>query len=106
MGSRFAPALLLSLAFVLTPGLGPAAMAQAPAPPASTAPSPGAAAAAITGVVSERHSAARIPGATVTLEETGRTVVSGPDGTYRFDDVAPGIYHLRATLDSFTPARV
>jgi iron complex outermembrane receptor protein len=63
-------------------------------------------AAAIVGVVSERHSGARVPGATVTLEETDQTVVSGADGAYRFDDVAPGTYHLRATLESFTPARV
>lgn len=106
MGSRFALAHVLCCVFMAVPGVAQVAMAQVATPPASTAQPPSPAAGAITGVVSERHSAARIPGATVTLEEMGQTVVSGADGAYRFNDVAAGTYHLRATLESFTPARV
>jgi iron complex outermembrane receptor protein len=93
MGSRVFRQLVLSLTLLLAPGVTLAAMAQV-------------ATSAVAGVITERHSAAPMPGVTVTLEETGQTVVSGADGRYRFDDIAPGLYHLRANLESFTPARV
>src|SRR5439155_1326858 len=48
---------------------------------------------------------AGLPGATVTLvdsagKQVGDPVVTGTDGVYRFDDLAPGDYRTRYTLPS------
>ncbi len=107
MDSRVPPPLVLALALLVAPGFGPVATAQVasrPTRPARPATSVGAG--ALTGTITERHSSGPMPGVTVTLEETGQTVVSGADGGYRFEGLAPGTYHLKVTLDSFTPARV
>ncbi len=99
MDFRVPPQLVLALVLLVAPGAGSAATAQ----PAPAAP---AIAGIIAGTITERHSSGPVPGVTVTLEETGQAVVSGADGGYRFDGIAPGTYHLKVTLDSFTPARV
>ena len=112
MGSRVSLQLVVACIALVAPGLGPAATAQVA--PRTTRPSgaPKAAAGAVkatgvlAGIITERHSAGPLPGVTVTLEETGQTVVSGADGGYRFEGVAPGTYHLTVTIESFTPARI
>jgi hypothetical protein len=58
----------------------------------------------ITGVVTDPNGAV-IPGATITISNslTGytRTVTAQADGSYRFDDVPPNNYTLRATAKGF-----
>ena len=46
-----------------------------------------------------------IAGATVVLEELKREAVSAPDGTFRFDNVAPGEYHLQVRFTGFSSRR-
>ncbi|MFI5076877.1 MAG: TonB-dependent receptor [Vicinamibacteria bacterium] len=112
MGSRVSLQLVLACIALLAPGLGPAATAQVAPRTARPSGAPKAAAGAVkatgvlAGIITERHSAGPLPGVTVTLEETGQTVVSGADGGYRFEGVAPGTYHLTVTIESFTPARI
>ncbi|MFD0732741.1 LamG-like jellyroll fold domain-containing protein [Planotetraspora mira] len=44
-----------------------------------------------------------VEGATVTLEPGGMSMVTGPDGTYRFDGFPAGHYTLTATKDGSCP---
>ena len=112
MGPRTVAQLILVCVALLAPGVGPAATAQvaprAPKPAAAPKARPGAdkATGVLAGIITERHSAGPLPGVTVTLEEAGQTVVSGADGGYRFEGVAPGTYHLTVAIESFTPARI
>jgi iron complex outermembrane receptor protein len=41
----------------------------------------------------------------VTLEELGRTIAIAADGTYRFEGVPPGRYHLLVQADGYVPTR-
>ncbi|MEJ7615839.1 MAG: carboxypeptidase-like regulatory domain-containing protein [Pyrinomonadaceae bacterium] len=64
--------------------------------------------ATIAGVISDERRAS-IPGATVRIESaTGfaRTTQTDDQGRYRFVDVAPGDYQLRAAINGFTPTDV
>ena len=91
--------LILFLAAASLPG----SVAAAQAPPARP---PRPATSSVGGVITEKHSSAPIPGVTVTVEETSQVAVSAADGSYRFEGLAPGTYHLKISLESFTPARV
>jgi iron complex outermembrane recepter protein len=116
MGSRAFLPLLFALSIAALPGVRTAAAVQAPpvsslppqpvAPATPGAPSPPTQPHAISGRVTAGHSTAALPGVTVALEETNQVVVSDADGSYHFDDVPPGTYHLKVTLESFTPARL
>jgi iron complex outermembrane recepter protein len=46
-----------------------------------------------------------VAGATVVLEELTRETVSGPDGTFTFDAVPPGAYHLRVRAAGYSSRR-
>jgi len=46
-----------------------------------------------------------IPGATITIEELRREVTSGPDGTFTFDNVPPGSYHLAVRAQGYSSRR-
>jgi iron complex outermembrane receptor protein len=46
-----------------------------------------------------------IPSATVVIEELKREAVSGPDGTFRFENVAPGSYHLFVRTTGYSSRR-
>ncbi len=46
-----------------------------------------------------------VPGATVTLEELRREVVSAADGSFSFDAVPPGTYHLSVRADGYSSRR-
>src|SRR5688500_17147702 len=43
--------------------------------------------------------------ATVVIDELKREVVSGPDGTFRFDNIAPGTYHLWVRAQGYSSRR-
>ncbi len=66
--------------------------AQQPACPAATP--------ALTGTIHD-PSAAIIPGATITLDDT-RTATAADDGSFRLPCVAPGPHHLHITAESFS----
>ena len=53
-------------------------------------------AAAVSGRVIDSTGQAALEGAEITLVELGRSAESGPGGAFRFADVAPGSYTLRA----------
>ena len=46
-----------------------------------------------------------IPAATVVMEELKREAVSGQDGTFRFENVAPGSYHLFVRTTGYSSRR-
>src|SRR5262245_46361718 len=46
-----------------------------------------------------------IAGATVVLEELKTETISGPDGSFRFDAVAPGHYHLSVRAQGYSSRR-
>jgi iron complex outermembrane recepter protein len=50
-------------------------------------------------------SGAPVAGATVTIEELQREVTSGPDGTFTFDNVPPGSYHLAVRAQGYSSRR-
>jgi iron complex outermembrane recepter protein len=47
----------------------------------------------------------RLAGATVIIDELKSDVVSGPDGTFRFENLAPGIYHLWVRAQGYSSRR-
>ena len=44
--------------------------------------------------------------ATVLIEELRLQTTTGPDGTYVFDNVPPGNYHVLVVANGFTPKRL
>ncbi len=46
-----------------------------------------------------------LAGATVVIDELKREVVSGPDGTFRFENLAPGTYHLWVRAQGYSSRR-
>jgi iron complex outermembrane receptor protein len=46
-----------------------------------------------------------IAGATVVIDELKREVVSGPDGTFRFENVTPGRYHVWVRAQGYSSRR-
>src|SRR5687768_13200673 len=46
-----------------------------------------------------------IGGATVQIDELGRQTVSASDGTFAFNDIAPGVYHLSVRSSGFSSRR-
>ena len=46
-----------------------------------------------------------LAGATVVIDELKREVVSGPDGTFRFDNIAPGTYHVWVRAQGYSSRR-
>lgn len=44
-------------------------------------------------------------GATVVIDEVKREVVSGPDGSFRFDNLEPGIYHVWVRAQGYSSRR-
>ena len=59
----------------------------------------------LSGRLSSSVTGEAVPGATVVLEELGREVASGADGTFAFDAVPPGAYHLRVRATGFSSRR-
>ena len=46
-----------------------------------------------------------IPGITVQIDELRRQTTSGPDGTFAFENVPPGSYHLSVRADGYSSRR-
>ena len=46
-----------------------------------------------------------LAGATVVIDELKREVVSGPDGAFRFDNIAPGTYHVWVRAQGYSSRR-
>jgi len=59
----------------------------------------------VRGTLTNALSQAPIEGATLTIEEITRQTKSAADGTYVFEGVPPGSYHLRVTAVGFLPKR-
>jgi len=57
----------------------------------------------VEGTVVDDAGGAPLAGAAVTLEETGASATTGPDGTFTIENVSPGVYTLSAILDGFAP---
>lgn len=55
----------------------------------------------VRGTVVDDVGRAPLGASVVTLEETGRSVTTGPDGTFVIDDVPPGDYQLRVVRQGF-----
>lgn len=47
-----------------------------------------------------------LPGATLTETDTGRSVVTAPDGSFCLADLAPGLHTIDVALDGFAPRRL
>ena len=77
------------LAVVFTHGVNAAAQAAAP----------------LSGRLVNSLSGDPIPGATVLLEELRRETMSGADGTFAFDNVPPGRYHLSIRSQGYSDRR-
>ena len=60
---------------------------------------------AVSGRLLNSLSGAPIPGATVVLEELRRQVQSGTDGTFSFDNVPPGAYHVSVRAQGYSSRR-
>lgn len=60
---------------------------------------------ALTGRLVDSLSGAPIPGAIVVLEELRREVASAQDGSFTFDNVPPGSYHLSVRFEGFSARR-
>ncbi|MGE4055632.1 MAG: TonB-dependent receptor, partial [Vicinamibacterales bacterium] len=61
--------------------------------------------ASIQGTLIDSLTDAPIPAATVVLEELDREVVAGQDGTFTFENVPPGTYHLSVRAEGFSSRR-
>jgi iron complex outermembrane receptor protein len=59
----------------------------------------------VTGRLLNSLSSEPIAGATVQIDELRRQVQSGPDGTFTFDNVMPGTYHLSVRSEGFSSRR-
>lgn len=60
---------------------------------------------AVTGRLLNSLSGDPIPSATVQIDELRRQTTSGADGTFRFEDVAPGTYHLSVRSSGYSSRR-
>jgi TonB-linked SusC/RagA family outer membrane protein len=89
---------LLMLYALLPPPVGQAQ--QAREQPGALAPETG----VITGVVTAQETGVPLAEVRVTVEGTGRSGTSGPDGRYTIDQVPPGTYRLHARLIGYTVA--
>ena len=72
---------------------------------AATASSAFAQAAVLEGRLVNSLNGDAIANATVVVDELKREVVSGPDGTFRFDNIAPGIYHVWVRAQGYSSRR-
>ena len=61
--------------------------------------------AALTGRLVNSLSGDPIPGATVQIDELGRTTMSGADGTFTFDNVPAGTYHVSVHSQGYSTRR-
>lgn len=59
----------------------------------------------LTGRVTRAGSADPMAGAAVVLEELRRETRTAPDGTYRFDNLAPGDYHISVRAEGYSSRR-
>ena len=59
----------------------------------------------VTGLLLNSLTGAPVVG-TITIEELKRETTSNPDGTFAFEDVPPGVYHLTVRAEKFSMARV
>ncbi len=59
----------------------------------------------LTGKVTRAGSGEAMSGAAVVLEELRREARTGDDGTYRFDQLAPGEYHVSVRADGYSSRR-
>jgi iron complex outermembrane recepter protein len=59
----------------------------------------------VTGLLLNSLTGAPVVG-TITIEELKRETTSNPDGTFTFDDVPPGAYHLSVRAEKFNAARI
>ena len=55
----------------------------------------------ITGIVTNEEGGEVLPGATVTLKETGQVTSSGPDGLFTFDGLKEGAFTVKADYVGF-----
>jgi iron complex outermembrane receptor protein len=62
-------------------------------------------AAPLTGRLVNSLSGDPIAGATVIIDELRRETTAGPDGTFTFDNVAPGTYHLSIRAEGYSTRR-
>jgi iron complex outermembrane receptor protein len=60
---------------------------------------------AVTGRLLNALSGDRLAGATVQIDELRRQTISAPDGTFTFEGVAPGTYHLSVRTSGFSSRR-
>ena len=57
----------------------------------------------VRGTVVDEASGAALAAAVVTIEETGLSAVTGPDGTFAIEGVPPGTYNITVTREGFAP---
>ena len=62
-------------------------------------PSSGQSSGTLAGTISMKETGSPLHGASVLIVELGRSTLSDDDGTFRFDRVPPGTYHVIAHLD-------
>jgi iron complex outermembrane receptor protein len=60
---------------------------------------------ALTGKVTRAGTAEPMAGAAVVIEELRREARTGDDGSYRFDNLAPGDYHVSVRADGYSSRR-
>jgi TonB family protein len=78
-----------------------AASAPASAPATQAASAPAVPPAVLVGSVKERGTRRKLAAVPVDIVELEREVATGADGSYRFDDVPPGKYHVVALAPGF-----
>ena len=61
--------------------------------------------ASLSGTVTRAGSGDALAGATVILEELRRTTRTAVDGSYRFDGLTPGVYHLSVRAEGYSSRR-
>ncbi len=76
-----------------------AAALQLPAPARAQAQANG----SVQGTVADEGGGAPLAAAVVTIEELGLSATTGPDGTFRIEEVPPGTYNITAVREGFAP---